>query len=576
MQQKKVSGIGAAADDHLEKHFFKRLGKFSGVKRFVAGWLGLIAVALIALFMQTSALQDKYQSRQPVEGGNFIEGMVGNYSNANPIYASNSVDVSVSRLVFSGLFTYDDNNNLVPELAESLAMDKSEKVYTVKLKRNLSWHDGRALTSQDVVFTYNTIQNPDAKSPLASGWRGVNVEAVDEYTVKFTLPGALSSFPHSLTNGLLPKHLLEKVKPEQLRSSDFNTSRPVGSGPFKLDAVEVDQTEESKQERVGLVGFKNYVGGEPRLNRYIIRTFASQEDMEKAFGQRDIVAMSGGQALPDSLAGDGATREFSLPLAGQVMVFFRTSQKPLDSSDVRKALTLGVDKKAVLNSVGYQLVASNSPLLKFQAGYNPKIIQKTNDKKEAAKLLDKAGWKMDKASGTRKKGQQALTFSLYAEANSEYASVTQNLQAQWKELGVDVKVILQSPDELQSTVAGHNYESLLYAVSSGVDPDSYAYWHSSQADIRSSSRLNFSEYKSSLADNALLAGRSRSDPKIRAVKYEPFLRAWTADNPALALYQPRYLFVVRQPFYNFNVDSLVTPADRYNNVERWMMREGVR
>ena len=78
-------------------------------------------------------------------------------------------------------------------------------------------------------------------------------------------------------------------------------------------------------------------------------------------------------------------------------------------------------------------------------------------------------------------------------------------------------------------------------------------WHSSQADVRAENRLNLSEYQSDEVDQSLESGRTRIDPKLRAVKYEPFLEAWREDAPALALYQPQYLYIVRG-----NVDGLNT------------------
>lgn len=577
-QQRQVEDIGAVADKHLEKHFIRRLGRLVAVRRFLFGWLSLVALLLVALLFQVDALKDKYQTLQPVEGGIFTEGIVGSYTNVNPIYATSAVDAAASKLIFAGLLQYGQDNKLVSQLAEKIDIDRSEKVYTVTLKPDLRWHDGHKLTSDDVVFTYQLIQNPDARSYLQPSWRGIKIEAKDERTVTFTLPSILSSFPHSLTTGLVPKHLLEGVNPEQLRSSDFNTVRPVGSGPFEFDAFEIDPGKENqqRQERVGLIPFEDYVEGKPKLDRFIIRTFASPENLEKAYAAQELTAASGLTAVPDSLAGQNGMADISLPVAGQVMVFFKTTQPPLDNIQIRQALVLAANRQEVINSVGYPLLPSDSPLLRGQLGYDKKLIQKTNNVKAAGKILDKAGWKVDPAYGLRKKGKQVLGFRLYSEANSEYAAVTQSLQKQWRQLGIDVQVTLQSPQELQSTVSTHNYDALLYAISTGADPDVYAYWHGSQSDIRSNNRLNFSEYRSTFTDRALEAGRSRSDPQIRGVKYRPFLQAWTKDNPALALYQPRYLFIVREPFNGLDLDAVVTPADRYSNVESWAVKEARR
>lgn len=575
-RRRQVEDMGEAADEQLERHFFRRLGRLVDVRRFIIGWVTLVALLAVALFLQADSLRDKYQTLQPVSGGTFAEGIVGKYSNANPLYATSAPDVAVSRLIFAGLFNYDGDGQLTPQLAENIQVDQTELIYTLTLKPDLVWHDGQPLTSEDVVFTYQMIQNPDARSYLQSSWSGVKIEAKDDRTVVFTLPDRLSGFMNSLTNGLIPKHILEAVNPEQLRSSDFNTIQPIGAGPFKFEAIELETAvgeDQQQHESIGLVAFENYALGKPQLNRFVIRTFAELEALERAYDQKEVTAMAGLPTVPDGLNTNLDVRDISLPLSGQVMVFFKTSSRPLDTSEVRRALTLGADRGQIISSIGYPLLVSDSPLLKSHIGYNSNLVQKTNSQKAAKKLLDVAGWKVDPSDGIRKKKKQALSFRLYSEANSEYASVTQSLQKQWREIGVDVQVSLQSAQDLQNTISTHNYDALLYAISTGADPDVYAYWHSSQADARSSSRLNFSEYRSPTADIAIEGGRSRSDPRIRQAKYEPFLEAWSRDNPALALYQPRYLYIVREPFYGFDLNNLVNPVDRFSGVEHWMIRE---
>jgi len=576
-QSKQVGEMGVVADAQLDKHFFGRLGRLGDVRRFVIGWVGLILLLMVALFLQANALEGKYQHLQPSEGGIFTEGIVGDFTNANPMYATDSVDSAVSRLIFAGLFEYDNDNKLVPNLADKIDLDKTGKIYTVTLKPDLKWHDGQKLTADDVVFTYQLIQNPDSRSYMQSSWSGIKIEAKDERTVVFTLPNTLSAFPNSLTNGLLPKHILANVSPEQMRSNDFNTVKPVGSGPFRFEALEVDHSIPGKDdERISLVPFNDYHKGQPKIDRYIIKTFQDQKALEKGYSDQQVSAVSGLTAAPDTLSNDPQTHEYSLPLAGQVMVFFKNSEAPFKDLRVRQALVLGVDRQKVVESTGYPLLISDSPLLRSQTGYDPKFVQKTANQAAARKLLDQAGWKADANGGVRKQKNQNLSFRLYTEANSEYAAISHELQKQWRDLGVDVQVTLQTPSELQATASSHNYGAFMTAISTGADPDVYAYWHSSQNDVRSRSRLNFSEYDSPKADAGLEAGRTRTDPTLRAIKYRPFLQAWLNDNPALTLYQPRYLFVVHEPFYNFNVDSLVTPNDRYNNVQNWMIKESRR
>ena len=81
------------------------------------------------------------------------------------------------------------------------------------------------------------------------------------------------------------------------------------------------------------------------------------------------------------------------------------------------------------------------------------------------------------------------------------------------------------------------------------------------------------EKKCGAADRGWEAGRTRADPALRAVKYKPFLQAWVADAPALALYQPKYLYITRGPVYGYQKKVINSGVDRFNNVHQWMVRE---
>jgi peptide/nickel transport system substrate-binding protein len=571
--KRQVEGIGTQTEQQIEKHFFKRLNRLVEVRRFVISWVLLLVLLIAGVGIQTRALGSYFLIDQPVPGGTFNEGILGAYTNANPIYASGAVDNTVSRLVFSGLLKYDQRNRLVGDLAEQWSVDERRLEYTVVLRSGLEWHDGRPLTSEDVVFTYETIRNPDARSPLITSWRDIDVEATDERTVVFTLPNVFSPFPHSLTNGIIPHHILEDISVGQLRSEHFNTIEPIGSGPFRLDAIEVSGgTAEDRQEQIGFTAYEKYHLGTPKLQQYIVRTFRNEEVLLQSLERKEVNAASGLNSLPDDLNNRERLAEHNILMTGQVAVFLNNSNAILGDVRVRRALVQSVDQVDIIRGLGYPVIPSRSPLLPIHVGFDDSIKQLPFDIAAAEENLEASDWKMGE-DGIRTKDGQPLSFRLFAQTSSEYTYVTQKLQSQWRKIGVDVQVTLQPDNDLQTTVAFHNYDALLYGISLGTDPDVFAYWHSSQADVRSANRLNFSEYSSEVTDEALEAGRTRSDPELRAVKYEPFLQSWRNDAPAAALYQPRYLYVIRGRIHNFNPKLVNSASDRLANVHNWMIRE---
>jgi peptide/nickel transport system substrate-binding protein len=570
--KRQVEGIGQQAEVGVEKHFFNRISRLAQVRRFIASWVILFVLLITGVLWQARSLGAYYLSLQPATGGIYSEGILGTFTNANPIYAASSVDNSVENLVFAGLFTFDGKNKLVGELADDWKVDKRGLSYTVTLKDNLTWHDGKPLTAEDVVFTYNMIKNPDAKSPLASSWQGIKVEAQGSKKIVFKLPNILTAFPYSMVNGILPKHLLDGIPPSQLRSVSFNTQSPVGSGPFKWEAVEVVGTNpEEREQRIALEPFEDYAKGKPAIDKFLIRTFPNESKLAEALEKREVDSAAGLTTVPEALQNDVTIKQFNIPLTSQVYVFFKTSSEPFTNGNVRRALSYGLDPKAIVDNVDRPIGTVSGPLLEGQVGYDKKITQNVNNQKKAAELLDKAGWKLND-DGMREKAGRPLSFTLVTQENSTFDYVAQQLKQQWERIGVAIEVIPQKDTDLQTALTAHNYDALLYGTAIGPDPDVFAYWHSSQADLRSPNSLNFSEYVSEKADRSLEAGRTRDEKAVRAVKYKPFLEAWRDDVPAVALYQPRYLYLVREPLFNFSHSIMNNGADRFNDVWAWEIR----
>jgi len=573
-QRRRLEEVSRHTGELFEKDFLGRLGRLKAVWRFTLVWVLLFVLLGGCLVTQLTALRSYYQVISPVPGGIYSEGMEGSFTTANPLYAVSDIDTSVAKLLFSSLLTYDSQNHLTGDLADRWTVNDAGTIYTVHLRPNLVWHDGRPLTADDVVFTYQTIQNPDAQSPLRSSWQNVSVTAINNRTVSFTLPNPLSSFPYSLTNGIVPKHILQAINVADLRSTSFNTADPIGAGPFRWGSLgQSGGDPATTEEQISLVPFAQYWAGAPKLSSFSIHAFASHEAMLKAYRDRAITALVGLDSAPADIAKDNSTYIYNLPLTAAVFTFFKTSNPILQDPKVRQALVWAADRGSAIQRLDYPAIPADEPLLRGQLGYDRAYIQTTNKPSQARALLDSDGWSVG-VNGIRTKNGQPLTFALYETNDSEYARIATLLRNQWRDIGVDVKVVPQQPADFQGTLSSHAYDAVLYGVSIGVDPDVFVYWDSSQADIRSANRLNFSEYKSTTADVALEAGRTRLDSQLRAVKYKTFLQAWQQDVPALALYQPRLLYISHVQVHGLGENQINTDADRYNNVQDWMIHTG--
>ena len=231
----------------------------------------------------------------PAYGGSFSEGIVGNPQYINPILSqANDSDRDVTELIFSGLTKYNSKGEIVPNLAEKYSIGDNGKLYEFFLRKDVKWHDGKPFNADDVIFTINTIQNPDFRSPLRVNWVGVEVERVDDYTIKFTLKNAYAPFLANTTIGIIAKHIWEKIP-----STDFSLSpenlNPVGTGPYKLNKIKKDNE-----------GFINYINlkafGDARKRGSQILVITSGGKLEKIANQDDLPCLDIPASFPPRCA----------------------------------------------------------------------------------------------------------------------------------------------------------------------------------------------------------------------------------------------------------------------------------
>ncbi|HET9174169.1 MAG TPA: peptide ABC transporter substrate-binding protein [Candidatus Saccharimonadales bacterium] len=567
--QRQVEDLGVQAEAGLERNLFRRFERLNAVRRFVLTWCGLFVLLSGVMVWQTINLSAYYQKPEPVAGGIYSEGLQGSFTTANPLYATSAVDSTVSHLIFAGLLQYDDHNHLVGDLAQDYSADDTGKIYTVHLKPGLTWQDGAPLTSADVAYTYHAIQNPDAQSPLGSAWQGVNIATPDARTIVFTLPDSLASFPQSLTNGIVPEHLLKDVPMAELRTVEFNTANPIGAGPFRWHALQVSGTSATDaEEQIALTPFAHYNGGAPKLASFIVQAYANEQQLLNDFRSGQLTAVAGVDSVPSAIAQASGVVQHQFILTAGTYVFFKTSGGVLSDAKVRQALVLGADPATIISKLGYTTRPVRSPLLEGQLGYDPTTLQTTNNVAAAKAALDSDGWVVG-AHGVRYKGGMPLQFEFSAADTPENHMVVQQLQEQWGQLGVELNTQFQGSTDFNTTLSSHSYDAVLYGISIGADPDVFVYWDSSQANVLSANRLNLSEYKSTAADTALEAGRTRLDPALRVIKYKPFLQAWQQDNPALGLYQPRFIYLTHGTVYGLVDHALNTGTDRFSDVQNW-------
>lgn len=535
----------------------------------LSAFVALFVVAGGFLIFQYSA---QGEGTTPTHGGDLTEGLVGQPQYINPILApASSVDSDISKIAYAQLLKFNDKLELVPDLAAELPqVSEDQKVYTLKLKPDLKWHDGRAILADDIVFTVETIQNADFDSPLRANWGRVKVEKVDDTTVVFTLREVSASFITNFTLQIIPKHIWENMSPSNFRLSDYNL-RPIGSGPYVFR--EIKKTADGTIRSISFKSNEDYHEGRPYIDRVTFRFYNDYDGLINAFQGKEIDSLGYLPFDRKSLESNGKFDQHKLNLPQYQAVFFNLPKSStLADKAVRQALWLATDRQRIIEEVylGYAKPAYG-PILEGNLGYSEEVATKTHTSTvEAAALLDKAGWVLDPNTNTRSKNQRPLEFSLATNNFVVNVKTAQMLQSAWQQIGVTVNLVIVSPQELQQDyIRSRNFEALLFFENTGADPDPYPFWHSSQARDPG---LNLSGFSNASADTLLTQARQTTDVNVRIQNYQQFQNIITDELPAVFLNNVVYVYNVPDDLGGLNLNTIIHPSERFLNINKWYLR----
>lgn len=562
--------VESATVKHARRFVFRRLDNMREVRHHIGLWILAMGLIIAATGLQLFWYQQSYRTMAYANDGTYAEAVLGPVETLNPIFASTSAEESASSLIFSRLMTYDTTGNLNYDLAEKMTISQDQRKYTFTIRPDARWQDGVYVRAQDIVYTVNLLQNPATRSTI-TGWDDITVEAADDRTVVFTLPAVYAAFTHALNFlPILPEHILRDVEPSALRENSFSQS-PIGSGPFSVRFIqEVDEV--SGRKIIHLTRNTSYYRGAPKLERFQLHVYPTSDEIIRAVKTAEVTAAT------DLTVED--TRQLELeryavdrrPINSGVYALFNTSDGVLSDKKIRQALQVGTDVVAIRDAVGEGTPALGLPFINGQL--TGKVPQPPSyDKQRAERLLDSAGWKLDK-DGVRKKRGVPLRLDVVTTTNNDLERALGTMTEQWRALGITVTTSIVDPRDrtqnvVQNVLQQRNYDVLLYQLIIG-DTDVFAYWHSSQVEAG----RNFSNYQNAVSDEALLTARGRIEPALRNAKYLTFARQWLADAPAIGLYQVTTQYVYSKSVHALpHIERMVFPTDRYADVLYWRVGE---
>lgn len=593
----------------------------------------------------------------PESGGEYIEGLIGSPKNINPLYDSaRDVDSDISRLVFSSLFKRDQNGQIIKDIVNDYSISDNGLEYTIKIRDDVKWHHGEKLNCDDIIFTIETIKNPEYGSPLRSGLANINISKIDDYSFKITLSEPYSAFLELLTFGILPQNLWSTVSSQNAFLNELNI-KPIGSGPYKFKSLTKNKSGDLKE--FVLVANNDYYDQIPYISKVIFKFYSNYNELISALNNNQVDGIS---YLPHSLKSDLISQnsinfnKLNLPQITSIFLS-RKNNAILENKEIRRVLDISLDKNKIINEIFFGNAGiANGPILPSSLSYNNEIKKNEYNLEEAKNVLNQASWKtvelsvdeislindlsnlesqkidienkinevkeettdsipnrddstaLDninlkleeiknineidvkkviierfgsngenlsgqwryKVSSDKDKKYDFLTINLTTVDLVDNIAVADFIKSSWEKIGIKTFLKIINPGQVQSEIIRQrNFEALLLSQVIGGDQDTYAFWHSSQAVENG---LNISEYKNKEVDKLLEDARLSLKSEEKIEKYKKFQEVLSNDSPVIFLYFPTYTYVQNKKIKGFDFNSILSPADRFNNISHWYIK----
>jgi peptide/nickel transport system substrate-binding protein len=591
------------------------LGKFISFYRSTRPLSYIITTIIVSLVVSTLLLT-QFQSVLGFNRDTFVEGVIVGVNPSgepigptrlNPLQRANpQLDKDILELIYEPLIKIDQSGNIEPILAEKFTPEESEgedsesdefaKSYRFSLKKNVKWHDGKEFTTKDVKATFDLIKELGDNIPNAyssTGSKNIQLEILDDYVCRFTINNEIIPNFYELINfKILPAHLIAQFR-DAILTGQFTGNEQlisVGTGPFSLLEVQTD--------RVILEANHDYHNGSPQLNRFVFRLLRDENEAEKAIRSGEIHGITNiSTKLVESVSdmSNFEVRNSNVIYTQYWGIYFNlgdSGPKSLKEKIVRKAFSNGINREVAVNSIYKQAKVATGPIASNSPFYVKKYQQPQYNKDQAIKLLKEDGWKLkDKAIDDEKKkiwtkDNQELNFEIAYVDDFDREQIINQIRLDLAAIGINLVPKPMSPENLRNARLKRNFDTILFGVSTFVDPDRYEFFHSEQTSENGG--LNIGAYKSEktiadiddekrktirvpIVDKLLDDARKTTDLKERKEDYKEFQQVLADEVPVIFLYHPTIQYLLNNRVQNLKLENMKHYEDRFYNIENWII-----
>jgi peptide/nickel transport system substrate-binding protein len=544
-------------------------------------------------------------------GGTFYESQIGDGPKTFNAYAAfDNTSTTLGGMFLSGLVTTDAyTGDVLPNLAKEVKLADDKLTYTVTLRKGLQWSDGKPITADDVVFTWNEIikpglGNPSSRDVVLVEGQFPEVKALDPLTIQFKTAKPFAPFMRNLGNSIYPAHIFKPVVakgPEAFaafwnaQDAMKNPGKFISNGMWILEKYEPRQRVSYKRNPKFFM-IDRQGRRLPYLDRYVVSFVNDQNNEELQFeqGKVDSYGVPGNFLSHVRQLKKPAFKLYNLgPAPGTTFVALNLNNRkkpdgkpyvdPIKSEwfrdvNFRQAINHAINREDmvanILKGVGTPLFTSESPAAIF---FNQKLAKGFSaDPKAARQLLSKSGFTWDKQGKLHDKHGNLVRFTLLTNAgNTEREATGVNVKQDLADIGMTVDFKPVDFNVLIGNLNEGNWETMIMGLTGGdrLEPHSGAnVWKSdgglhlfNQRVVKPGKPVDLSDrlpWEKQL-DDIFERGAQTFDTEQRRKIYAEYQQIIYDEAPLIYLYSPLSIMAVRERIQNFDP----TPLATFHNLE---------
>jgi peptide/nickel transport system substrate-binding protein len=483
------------------------------IRRRPSAWALGLALLLAAACGQTRP-----------DGASIVVAMADPAVNLDPRVGTDAASQKIHQLLFSTLVRIDDQLRVVPDLAETLEQP-DPVTYVAHLRRGVLFHNGRELTSDDVVYTFRSFLDPAFRGRSGAYRQVAAVNARDRYTVEFKLKTPAGSFPINLVMGIV-----------QAGSGAANARAPIGTGPYRLIQFVPD-------DRVVLAAFDQYYGGRPRNDGLVLKVIPddTMRGLELRKGTVDLVVNDLSPDIVWQLQQEGRMRVETAAGTDYAYVGMNLQDPALGRLEVRKAIGYAIDRGAIVKYLRRGFAATAVGIVPPMSwAFERNVFDFTHDPSESERLLDAAGYPDPDGSGPLPR----LRLSLKTSTSEVYRLQAAAIQHDLARVGIALEIRTSELQTLSADVRRGNFQLYTLQWVGVTDPDMLRLvYHSGQQPPIGLNRVH---YRNAQVDALIEQASAATDEAHRGEAYTraqqlisedvPYISLWYRTN--VAIFQP--------------------------------------